>query len=64
MASVAVYANTHYLVNKKASVSETITSVQELDQDKTIQELAIMTSGEASQKAKASMQDLWVKIHG
>lgn len=64
MASVAVYANTHYLVNKKASASETITSVQELDQDKTIQELAIMTSGEASQKAKESMQDLWVKIHG
>lgn len=64
LASVAVYANTHYLVNKKASASKTITSVQELDQDKTIQELAIMTSGEASQKAKESMQDLWVKIHG
>lgn len=64
LASVAVYANTHYLVNKKASASETITSAQELDQDKTIQELAVMTSGEASQKAKESMQDLWVKIHG
>lgn len=64
LASVAVYANTHYLVNKKASASETITSVQELDQDKMIQELAVMTSGEASQKAKESMQDLWVKIHG
>ncbi len=64
LASVAVYANTHYLVNKKVSASETITSVQELDQDKTIQELAVMTSGEASQKAKESMQDLWVKIHG
>lgn len=64
LASVAVYANTHYLVNKKASASETITSVQELDHDKTIQELAVMTSGEASQKAKESMQDLWVKIHG
>lgn len=64
LASIAVYANTHYLVNKKTSASETITSVQELDQDKTIQELAVMTSGEASQKAKESMQDLWVKIHG
>ena len=64
LASVADYANTHYLVNKKASASATITSVQELDQDKTIQELAVMTSGEASQKAKESMQDLWVKIHG
>lgn len=64
LASVAVYANTHYLVNKKVSASETITNVQELDQDKTIQELAVMTSGEASQKAKESMQDLWVKIHG
>lgn len=64
LASVAVYANTHYLVNKKVFASETITNVQELDQDKTIQELAVMTSGEASQKAKESMQDLWVKIHG
>lgn len=64
LASVAVYANTHYLVNKKVSAGETITNVQELDQDKTIQELAVMTSGEASQKAKESMQDLWVKIHG
>ena len=64
LASVAVYANTHYLVKKKASASETITSVQELHQAKTIQELAVMTSGEASQKAKESMQDLWVKIHG
>lgn len=64
LASVAVYANTHYLVNKKVSASETITNVQELDQDKTIQELAVMTSGEASQKAKESMLDLWVKIHG
>lgn len=64
LASVAVYANTHYLVNKKVSASETITNVQELDQDKTIKELAVMTSGEASQKAKESMQDLWVKIHG
>lgn len=64
LASVAVYANTHYLVNKKTSASEAITSVQELDQDKTIQELAVMTSGEARQKAKESMQDLWVKIHG
>ena len=64
LASVAVYANTHYLVKKKASASETITSVQELHQAKTIQELAVMTSGDASQKAKESMQDLWVKIHG
>lgn len=64
LASVAVYANTHYLVNKKTSSNETITTVKELDQEETIQELAIMTSGEASQKAKESMQDLWVKIHG
>ena len=54
----------HYLVSKKSTSNETITSVQELDQEQTIQELAIMTSGEASVKAKESMQDLWVKIHG
>ena len=64
LASVAVYANMHYLVSKKSTSNETITSVQELDQEQTIQELAIMTSGEASVKAKESMQDLWVKIHG
>ena len=64
LASVAVMANTHYLVSKKFTSNETITSVQELDPNQTIQELAIMTSGEASVKAKESMQDLWVKIHG
>lgn len=64
LASVAVMANTHYLVSKKSTSNETITSVQELDYDQTIQELAIMTSGQASVKAKESMQDLWVKIHG
>ena len=64
LASVAVMANTHYLVSKKSNSNETITSVQELDHNQTIQELAIMTSGEASVKAKESMQDLWVKIHG
>ena len=64
LASVAVMANTHYLVSKKSNSNETITSVQELDHNQTIQELAIMTSGQASVKAKESMQDLWVKIHG
>lgn len=64
LASVAVMANTHYLVSKKSTFNETITRVQKLDHDHTIQELAIMTSGEASVKAKESMQDLWVKIHG
>ena len=64
LASVAVMANTHYLVSKKSNSNETITSVQELDHNQAIQELAIMTSGEASVKAKESMQDLWVKIHG
>lgn len=64
LASVAVMANTHYLVSKKSTFNETITRVQKLDHDQTIQELAVMTSGEASVKAKESMQDLWVKIHG
>lgn len=64
LASVAVMANTHYLVSKKSTFNETITRVQRLDHDQTIQELAVMTSGEASVKAKESMQDLWVKIHG
>lgn len=64
LASVAVMADTHYLVSKKSTSNETITRVQKLDQDQTIQELAIMTSGEASVKAIESMQDLWVKIHG
>lgn len=64
LASVAVMGNTHYLVSKKSTFNETITRVQKLDHDQTIQELAVMTSGEASVKAKESMQDLWVKIHG
>ena len=64
LASVAVHADTHYLVEKIVKNNETITTVHELAQDEKISELAIMTSGEASVKAKESMQDLWVKIHG
>ena len=48
LASVAVMANTHYLVSKKSTFNETITRVQKLDHDQTIQELAIMTSGECN----------------
>ena len=64
LASVAVHADTHYLVEKIVKNNETITTVHELAQDEKIYELAIMTSGQASDSAKASMQDLWVKIHG
>lgn len=64
LASVAVHADTHYLVEKIVKNNETITTVHELAQDEKISELAIMTSGQASDSAKASMQDLWVKIHG
>lgn len=64
LASVAVHADTHYLVEKIVKNNETITTVHELTQDEKISELAIMTSGQASDSAKASMQDLWVKIHG
>lgn len=64
LASVAVHADTHYLVEKVVKNNETITTVHELAQDEKISELAIMTSGQASDSAKASMQDLWVKIHG
>lgn len=64
LASVAVHADTHYLVEKVVKNKETITTVHELAQDEKISELAIMTSGQASDSAKASMQDLWVKIHG
>lgn len=64
LASVAVHADTHYLVEKIVKNNETITTVHELVQDEKISELAIMTSGQASDSAKASMQDLWVKIHG
>ena len=64
LASVAVHADTHYLVEKIVKNNETITTVHELAQDEKISELAIMTSGQASDSAKASMQDLWVQIHG
>ena len=64
LASVAVHADTHYLVEKIVKNNETITTVHELAQDEKISELAIMTSGQANDSAKASMQDLWVKIHG
>lgn len=64
LASVAVAADVHFLVEKQIKENQTLTSVKELDHDQTIEELAIMTSGQTSEKAIESMQDLWVRIHG
>lgn len=64
LASVAVHADVHFLVEKQIKENQTLTYVKELDHDQKIQELAIMTSGQTSEKAIESMQDLWVRIHG
>lgn len=64
LASVAVHADTHYHVEKKAKQNDTITQIKELDLPDTMKELAIMTSGQASTSAIANMNDLWEQIHG
>lgn len=64
LASVAVYANTHYLVSKMVKSNNTVTTVQELDHDSCIKELATMASGNTGMSACKSMQDLWEQVHG
>ena len=64
LASVAVHANTHYYVEKKAERGTTVTQVKELDFEETMKELAVMTSGQASASAIMNMKDLWEQIHG
>lgn len=62
--SVAVYANTHYCVEKTSNSLQTVTNVKELNHEEVIHELAIMSNGQDSELACKSMESLWEKVHG
>lgn len=62
--SVAVYANTHYCVEKTSDSQQTVTNVKELNHVEVIHELAIMSNGHDSELACKSMENLWEKVHG
>ncbi len=62
--SVAVYANTHYCVEKTSDSQQTVTNVKELKHVEVIHELAIMSNGQDSELACKSMENLWEKVHG
>ncbi|MCF0260438.1 MAG: DNA repair protein RecN [Erysipelotrichaceae bacterium] len=62
LASVAVWADDHYHVQKQAEDDITSTTVRLLNDKEHVEELAVMTSGTASETAVASMKDLVAEV--
>lgn len=58
LSSVAVWADSHYFVQKEQKDAITTTQIKELDEEERFEELAIMASGSASQSAVESMKEL------
>lgn len=65
LSSVAVWADDHFSVVKRTDGMTTTTSVNPLDEQSRLEELAIMTSGNADAKAIESMKELLERVrHG
>lgn len=65
LSSVAVWADDHFSVVKRTDDMTTTTSVNPLDEQSRLEELAIMTSGNADAKAIESMKELLERVrHG
>lgn len=64
LASVAVYADMHYMVKKTNADEDTITQVQELDHNSILSELAVMSHGSITDASISSMKELWDQVHG
>lgn len=62
LASVACWANTHYCVKKEASKTSTKTAIQELDEQKTIEELAVMSNGDVSESGILAAKELKKRV--
>ena len=63
--SVAVWADDHYRVSKHSENNSTSTTIELLDEEQHLQELAIMASGSAGDKAVESMREMAAKVrHG
>ncbi|MBQ0065306.1 MAG: DNA repair protein RecN [Firmicutes bacterium] len=63
LASVACWANTHYCVKKEASKTSTKTSIQELSEDQSIEELAIMSNGTVSESGLMAARELKKRVN-
>ncbi|WP_348664729.1 DNA repair protein RecN [Dubosiella newyorkensis] len=58
LASVAVWADTHYLVKKVQEDEKTTTQIKVIDENERLIELATMANGEASESGIQSMKEL------
>lgn len=62
LASVAAWADTHYCVSKKSEGDETFTAVKELNAKETLNELAVMASGNNSPAAITAAKELKKRV--
>ena len=62
LASVAVWADEHFLVSKESDGNTTRTQVRQLDEEDTLKELAVMAHGHASAQAVEGMRQLQKEV--
>lgn len=62
LASVAVWADSHFCVSKEAGQDSTTTHVSRLDADDTLRELAVMAHGHATEQAVDGMRELQKEV--
>ena len=63
LAPVAAYADNHYLVTKSSTKNTTSTNVLPLDEKQTIEQLALLASGELTDASFAAAQELLKRSH-
>ena len=63
LAPVAAYADHHYLVTKSSSKNSTSTNVLSLDEKETIEQLALLSSGEVTDVSVAAAKELYDRSH-
>ena len=63
LAQVAACADTHYFVSKQDLDCKTITHVNELDENRRIDQLALIFSGSITDISKKAAQELYRRNH-
>ncbi len=61
LAQVAACGDEHYLVSKQASEESTLTFIEVLDEQKRIEQLALISSGTNSEKAITAARELYLR---
>lgn len=64
LASVACWADLHYCVKKESDDNQTKTNVSLLDEKETIEELAMMSSGQINTASLEAASELKERVHG